>query len=67
MNAQNKLNASKENDVEMFIDDSVAHCRNVQSGGIITFYILLPVIKLWRQMICREYIHGHKFMINIKK
>lgn len=37
MNAQNKLNASKENDVEMFIDDSVAHCRNVQSGGIITF------------------------------
>lgn len=37
MNAQNKLNASKENDVEMFIDDSVAHCRNVQSCGIITF------------------------------
>ena len=37
MNAQNKLNASKENDVEMFIDDSVAHCRNVQSSGIITF------------------------------
>ena len=37
MNAQNKLIASKENNIDLFIDDSVEHCRDVQSGKIKTF------------------------------
>lgn len=37
MNAQNKLDASKENNIDIFIDDSIEHCRNVKSGGITAF------------------------------
>ena len=37
MNAQNKLEASKENNIDIFIDDSIEHCRNVKNGGITAF------------------------------
>ena len=37
MNAQNKLEVSKENNIDIFIDDSIEHCRNVKNGGITAF------------------------------
>ncbi len=33
---KDKLKAAKENDIDLFIDDSIKHCRNVQSGNIRT-------------------------------
>ena len=37
MNSQNKLIAAKENNIDLFIDDSIEHCKNLRSGGIKTF------------------------------
>ena len=34
MNAQNKLEASKNANIDLFIDDSYEHCKKVQKGGI---------------------------------
>ncbi len=36
LGAQDKLQAAKENNIDLFIDDSIKHCRNVQSGNIRT-------------------------------
>ena len=37
MNSQDKLLSARENKVDLFIDDSVAHCKRMQEGGIKTF------------------------------
>ena len=37
LEAQDKLKAAKENNIDLFIDDSIEHCRNVQYGNIKTF------------------------------
>lgn len=37
LGAQDKLLVAKENNIDLFIDDSIKHCRNVQSGNIKTF------------------------------
>ena len=36
LGAQDKLQAAKENNIDLFIDDRIKHCRNVQSGNIRT-------------------------------
>ena len=36
LGAKDKLKVAKENDIDLFIDDSIKHCRNVQSGNIRT-------------------------------
>ena len=36
LGAQDKLQVAKENNIDLFIDDSIKHCRNVQSGNIRT-------------------------------
>ena len=36
LGANDKLKAAKENDIDLFIDDSIKHCRNAQSGNIRT-------------------------------
>lgn len=37
MNVQDKLIASKEKNIDLFIDDSISHCKRVQGGNIKTF------------------------------
>ena len=37
INAQNKLIVAKQNNIAIFIDDSIEHCTEVQNGGIKTF------------------------------
>lgn len=37
MNAQDKLLAAKENNIDLFIDDSIKHCRRMLEGNIKTF------------------------------
>lgn len=34
MNAQDKLVVAKENNIDLFVDDSIEHCRNLKNGGI---------------------------------
>jgi len=34
LNAQDKLIAAKEEKIDLFVDDSIAHCRRIQSGNI---------------------------------
>ncbi len=36
LGANDKLKVAKENDIDLFIDDSIKHCRNAQSGNIRT-------------------------------
>ena len=36
MDAQNKLEAAKNANIDLFIDDSVSHCKKVQEGNIKT-------------------------------
>lgn len=37
LGAQDKLLVAQANNIDLFIDDSIKHCRNVQSGNIKTF------------------------------
>lgn len=37
LNAQDKLEAAKKEGIELFIDDSVSHCKRMQEGGIKSF------------------------------
>ena len=36
INVQEKAKACKEHDIDLFIDDSITHCRNIQKEGIKT-------------------------------
>lgn len=37
INAQDKLKAAQDNNIELFIDDSIDHCKRMQGGKIRTF------------------------------
>ena len=37
INSQNKAKSCREKEIDLFIDDSIAHCRSIQKEGIKTF------------------------------